>query len=128
MPPDIGMTFFVAEPTITATGGLYIAADAPDALIYVNEEEVTNARVLERLLYIQGLLPGTPRVHVQSLGHYTWVKELPVFPHIVTEAEAFNLPLRPQVRPITEFSSVRGESIIFATTTAQKVLQSPQVQ
>lgn len=113
--------FFADKPTITATGGLYIAVDSPDGLIYVNEEEVTNARVFRKASYIQGLIPGIHRVHVQSPELHTWVKELPVFPHIVTEAEAFNLPLRPQVRPITEFSSIRGDNVIFATTTSQEV-------
>ncbi len=113
--------FFAEKPTITATGGLYIAADAADSLIYLNEEPVTNVRVFRKASYIQGLIPGIQRVHVQSLGLHTWVKELKVSPHIVTEAEAFNLPLVPQVRPVTEFSSIRGENVIFATTTSKEV-------
>ncbi|HMO78198.1 MAG TPA: hypothetical protein PKD95_03310 [Candidatus Paceibacterota bacterium] len=109
---------FSDKPTITATGGLYISAEAPNSLIYINEAEVTNARVFRRASYIQGLRPTIHRVHVQSVGLHTWVKELIVLPHIVTEAEAFNLPLRPQIRPVTEFSSVRGENIVLTTSTS----------
>jgi len=113
--------FFSDKPTITATGGLYISAEAPDSLIYIDEELVNNARVFRQASYIQGLTPTVHRIHVQSVGLHTWVKELLVLPHIVTEAEAFNLPLRPQIRPVTEFSSVRGDTIILATSSAETV-------
>jgi len=113
--------FFAEVPTITATGGIYISADAENTVIYINEKEVTNARVFRQASYIQGLKPQLNRVHVQSPGLHTWVKELLVQPHIVTEAEAFNMPLISQVRPVTEFSNSRGESVIFATTTSLNV-------
>lgn len=69
-------------------------------------------------------------MHVQKEGHHTWVKELPVTSHRVTEAQAFNMPLVPRVRVISEFTSATGSPIvrtalllasttheIFATTT-----------
>jgi hypothetical protein len=113
--------FFAEKPVITATGGLYISADAKESFIYVNEEPVNNVRVFRQASYIQGLIPGMQRVHVQSSGLHTWVKILPVFPHIVTEAEAFNLPVLPHIRPITEFSTTKGEGVVFASTTAKVV-------
>src|SRR3989338_7234248 len=84
---------FSGSPTITATGGLYIAAEALDSSIYVNEVEVTNARVFRNASYIQGLEPGLQRVHVQAPGLHTWVKNLSVYRHIVTEAEDLILPI-----------------------------------
>ena len=45
------------------------------------------------------------------------MKELPVFPFIVTEAEAFALPLTPQVRPITEFKTSTGTAVMVSTST-----------
>ncbi len=113
--------FFSGKPTFTATGGLYIAAEALESTIFLDEIEVTNARVFRNASYIQGLQPGLHRVHVQTPGRHTWVKNLSVYPHIVTEAEAFNLPLVPQIRPVTEFQTIRGEAVFIVATTSQPV-------
>jgi hypothetical protein len=56
-------------------------------------------------------------VHVQKEGHQTWVKELPVYPHLVTEAQAFNLLLVPQVRIISPWKNIAGQSVLFASST-----------
>ncbi len=114
--------FFSDSPSITATGGLYVSAEAIESAIYVDETEVTNARIFRNASYIQGLTPGLHRVHVQSPTRHTWVKNLSVYPHIVTEAEAFNLPLVPQVRPITEYQTAGGEAVFFVATTSTLVL------
>jgi hypothetical protein len=113
---------FGDQPSIKATGGLYIAADAEDSSIYVDEEEVTNARVFRNASYIQGLVPNIHQVHVQSRDRHTWVKQLSVYPHIVTEAEAFNMPLVPQVRPITPYQTVAGEAVFKVATTSEVIL------
>ncbi|OGG66496.1 hypothetical protein A3I99_04320 [Candidatus Kaiserbacteria bacterium RIFCSPLOWO2_02_FULL_45_11b] len=113
---------FSGSPSITATGGLYIAADAVDSSIYVNETEVTNARVFRNASYIQGLEPGMHRVHVQAPGLHTWVKNLSVYRHIVTEAEAFNLPLVPQVRLVTEYRTQADEAVFFMSSTTEEMI------
>ena len=116
--------FFSGGPSITATGGLYIAAEALDSTIFVDETEVLNARVFRNASYIQGLIPSQHRVHVQAPGLHTWVKNLTVYPHIVTEAEAFNLPLIPQVRPITSYQTQNGEAVFMRSTSTPAFLLS----
>lgn len=113
---------FSGKPTITATGALYISADVQDGSIYIDEAEVTNARVFRNASYIQGLEPNMHRVHVQAPGMHTWVKNLSVYPHIVTEAEAFNLPLVPQVRVVTEYQTIRGEAVFMVGSSTAPVL------
>lgn len=113
---------FSGKPTITATGALYISADALENSIYIDEVEVTNARVFRNASYIQGLQPNMHRVHVQAPGLHTWVKNLSVYPHIVTEAEAFNLPLIPQVRLVTEYQTARGEAVFMVGSSTTPVL------
>ncbi len=116
--------FFSDRPTITATGGLYVAAEALESSIFLNEVEVTNARVFRNASYIQGLEPGLNRIHVQAPGLHTWVKNLSVYPHIVTEAESFNLPIVPQVRPVTMYQTASGEGVFYAkaTTSSSTIL------
>ena len=112
--------FFAANASITATGGLYIAVGNDTGEVFVNDEPVNNARLFRKALYIQSVDPGVQRIHVQSVGYQTWVKELPVYPYIVTEAAAFLMPERPQVRPIAQYTTSAGTPVFIgiASTTA----------
>lgn len=112
-----GYRFNFNETSFVSTGGLYVAVERTGAEIYINDELVRETRVFRRAFYSQGLDEKTHRVHVQKEGHHTWVKELPVYPHLVTEAQAFNLPLIPQVRVITPWQTNGGVNIITSTST-----------
>jgi hypothetical protein len=113
---------FSVTPSITVTGGLYISAEAFDNKIFLNDEEVTNARVFRNASYIQGLEPGLQKVHIQAPGLHTWVKDLSVYPHIVTEAESFNVPVVPHVRPVTEYQTVNDEAVFFVASSTDHQL------
>ncbi|MEZ4195164.1 MAG: hypothetical protein R3B53_02080 [Candidatus Paceibacterota bacterium] len=116
--------FSERESGITATGGFYILADANNTDIYIDDEIVTNARAFRDAFYIQGLEPGLRNIHVQGPGLNTWVKELMIYPHIVTEVESFNLPLLPRVRLVPEYTDVGGEAVFFAKSSSTPVLLS----
>lgn len=108
-----GYRFDMRKPTnFVSTGGIYVAVDRAGAEIYVDDELVRETRAFRRAFYAQSLDVGTHRVHVQKEGHHTWVKELPVAKHRVTEAEAFNLPLVPEVRLITRYQSATGSAVV----------------
>lgn len=108
-----GYRFDLTKPTnIISTGGIYVAVDRTGAEIYVDDELVRETRSFRKAFYAQSLDIGTHRVHVQKEGHHTWVKELPVSKHLVTEAQAFNLPLVPQVRVISKWQTATGTMII----------------
>ncbi|MBY0309549.1 hypothetical protein K2Q16_00145 [Patescibacteria group bacterium] len=109
--------FMSDSPSITATGGLYVTVDIPEAMIYVNEAPVTDARTFRNATYIQGLNAGLHRVHVQAPGTHTWVKELNVLPHIVTEVESFNMPLIPHVRVVTPYNTLSGTAVVVVAST-----------
>lgn len=96
------------EGTIVSTGGLYINVQGDDMEIYIDEAQVVDARVFRRASYVQNLEAGMHRVHVQGEGLQTWVKELPVRERIVTEVQAFNLPVVPQIRFVAPFSTTDG--------------------
>lgn len=124
-----GYRFDFRKPTqLISTGGLYLAVERTGAEIYIDNELVRQTRTFRKAFYAQNIDVGTHRVHVQKEGYHTWVKELPVSKHLVTEAEAFNLPLVPQVRVIAELTNATGTPVIrvpmlFASST-QPVLFS----
>lgn len=117
---------FAPYAPITATGGLYISVAAEEGEVYLNEKRVEDSRIFRSALYIQNLTPGLQRVHVQAEGYHTWVKELPVYAHIVTEASAFMVPVVPQIRPISQFTlgdtpmytGVASTTILFASASS----------
>lgn len=114
--------FSATSPSFTATGAFYIEADAPESTIYLDDVAVKNVRSFRSASYLQDIEPGIHRVHVQAPGAHTWVKELPVTAHIVTEAEAFNLPVVPQVRVIPEYVTALGEGVVFPHSSSTPVL------
>ena len=129
-----GYRYDIDTPTnLVSTGGIYVAVERAGANIYIDDELVRETRTFRKAFYAQSLDVGTHRVHVQKDGYHTWVKELPVSKHLVTEAEAFNLPLVPQVRVISKFITSTGTPVVraplmnasstnevFATTTLVK--------
>jgi len=120
-----GYRFDPKDPNaIVGTGGIYVAAERTGAEIYIDDELVRETRVFRTAFYAQNLEPRTHRVHVQKDGHHTWVKELPVTSHRVTEAQAFNMPVLPEFRVISEFTSATGSTVVrtpLLSTSTQNV-------
>lgn len=97
---------------IMTTGGLYVNTDSSRVELRVNEVPVTNARLFRSAYYIQNIEAGLHLVVAQQPGYHTWVKRVPVDPYLVTEATAFNVPLVPQVRLVTEFQTATGTAVV----------------
>ncbi len=119
-----GYRFEFGREGLISTGGLYIAAERTGAQIYINDQLVRETRVFRRAFYAQGLPADTHKIHVDKDGHHTWVKELPVYAHLVTEAQAFNLPLVPNVRVITPW---RTRSDIAVMTSTSSLLSTVSI-
>lgn len=115
------------QTSLISTGGLYVAAERTGAEIYINDELVRETRVFRRAFYAQGLEARTHRILVQKEDHHTWVKELPVYPHLVTEAQAFNLPLVPTLRVVAPYQTPAGVAVLTSTSTVLQV-SKPQNQ
>jgi hypothetical protein len=112
---------FAPDASITATGGLYISVGQDTGEVFLNNQPVQDSRIFRSALYIQNLNPGLQRLHVQAPGYHTWVKELPVYAHIVTEANAFLVPVIPQVRPISQYLSSTGTAVFVGVSTTTKL-------
>ncbi len=115
-----GYRFDFEKPTnLVSTGGIYLAVEVSGAEIFIDNELVRETRTFRKAFYAQSLDVGTHRVHVQKEGHHTWVKELPVSKRLVTEAEAFNFPLVPQVRVISPWQTATGSMVVSHNFTVQ---------
>jgi hypothetical protein len=106
---------FKRPTNFVSTGGLSITVPLTEAEMYLDDMPVEATRTFRRAFYAQGIDVGTHKIHVQRDGYHTWVKELPVSKHLVTEAEVFNLPLIPQIRVITRLQTATGTMIVPAS-------------
>lgn len=103
------------ETAFRAVGGIYINIGDSDLDLYKDEERITDMRLFQRAAYIQSLSAGLHRVHVQGDGVHTWVKNLPVWPHLVTEARSFNMPIVPQIRVVGDYLDLEtGAGVVFS--------------
>jgi hypothetical protein len=117
------LDFSNQETTIYTTGGMYVTTENLDVSVFIDTEEVQRPRLFRSAYYIQNIAAGSHRVVVQQPGLHTWVKKLPVDPYIVTEASAFNMPVVPHIRPISEFVNANGEMIFYAASTTSNLFE-----
>lgn len=99
------------ETSIISTGGMYVTTDNLEVDVYFDGEKEDNPRLFRSAYYIQHIDSGMHTVVVQKENLQTWVKELPIDPHIVIEVAAFNMPLIPHLRPITEYITSTGTAV-----------------
>lgn len=102
------LSFENEETSIVTTGGMYITTDNLEVDVYVDQKQIEKPRLFRSAYYIQNIEAGKHRVVVQRPDLQTWVKDLPVDPYIVIEAAAFNMPVMPNIRPVTEFNTTDG--------------------
>lgn len=112
------LNFFDEESNITSVGGMYVTSELREVDMYLDNEVINNMRVFQNATYIQNLQSGLHQIHVQGEGVQTWVKELPVYSHIVTEAQSFNMPVIPQIRLVTQWISPESDSVLFEDATS----------
>jgi len=114
---------FEEESTgFVTTGGMYVDTASADVQVYLNDEEIVRPRLFRNAYYLQNIAAGQHRIVVQAPGVHTWVKELPVDAHIVTEATAFNVPTTPRLRSITRYIDDAGAAVYFVPTTTNAMV------
>lgn len=116
------LSFEDEATSIVTTGGMYVTTDNLEIDVYLDEEQVERPRLFRSAYYIQNISEGQHRIVVQRPDLQTWVKVLPVYSHIVTEASAFNMPLEPHLRPITKYVTATGTPVYFVATSSERVL------
>lgn len=100
---------------LRTVGGMYVSTESDLANIYVDEEIVEDLRLFQQAAYIQNIDAGLHNVHTQGENIQTWVKELPVYPHLVTQVGSFNMPSSSTVRFIPSFVTATGTPLYSVT-------------
>lgn len=115
------LSFEDSETAIVSTGGIYVTTDNLEVDVYLDGQQVEQPRFIRSAYYIQNISVGQHRVVVQRPDLTTWVKELPVDPHIVIEAAAFNMPAIPHLRPVTQYVTSTGTPVYLGVATSTDI-------
>ncbi len=109
--------------TLVKTGGMYIGAERAGAQIYIDDTLIRETGTFRRAFFVQDLEPGTYTVRITKEGYHPWGKTLTVYPHIVTEAQAFNMPLSPLLTLIPPSIATPSSSTSTAPTMPNPVYE-----
>jgi hypothetical protein len=104
---DLDEFFFIK------TGGIYIhSSEISNVRVYIDDEFHKSSGLILRNTLIQNLRPKEDYViRVEKDDYHSYVKTLPVFPSLVTEAVSFMIPIEIKKREILEFFDQEGNQI-----------------
>lgn len=115
------LSFENEDTMVFTTGGMYVTTNNLEVDVYLDGKKVEKPRLFRSAYYIQNIEVGQRRIVVQRPDLHTWVKVLPVDPHIVIEASAFNMPVVPQVRPIAKYVTATGTQVYLNVSEVDEI-------
>ena len=108
--------------TLQKTGGVFIHANIPNAAVFIEDEYYKNNGLFLRNILIQDLVPNRSyAIRMQKEGYQSWVKDIFVYPSIVSEGRVLMLPEQYEVREILPYIDIDGN----ATSTPPRVDAKP---
>ncbi len=102
------------------TGGIYIHSDVGRTNVFLEGEFLESRGQFLRNTFVQTLFPGrTYSILVERDGYHSWMKDLPVYRKVVTEARVMMLPIEYVWSSTTATATVETRSVrgVMSTTT-----------
>jgi hypothetical protein len=97
--------------TLEKTGGIYIHSNISNTEVYLDGEFNKTNGVLLRNTLIQKLKPNeNHKVEVHKEGYQSWIKDLPVYPSLVTEGRVLMIPKEIPEREILPYVDLTGNA------------------
>lgn len=98
-----------SEFTFQKTGGIFIQSNIPNASIFIEDEYYKDNGLFLRNILIQDLTPNkTYKIEVQKNGYQSWIKDVFVYPSIVTEGRILMLLNQYETREILPYIDSEG--------------------
>ncbi len=97
------------------TGSIIISISKSDALLSLNGAEIGTSGFLRHNFYVDNLAPGQYQVLVTREGEHPWHRTLVVEPELVTDAQAFLVPLEITSVRLVDVAKVASSTIATST-------------
>jgi len=115
--------------TFVKTGGLYIHSEVPNTSVYVNGTYIKDNSTFFKNVLIQKLRPNQEyKVEIYRDGFHGWVKNIYVYPGLVSEGYSMMLSERFVQKEIFPFFDKEGEGVNVPITGFTKVQKTSKGQ
>ncbi len=95
--------------TIQKTGGIFIHSDVANSSVFIDKDFYKTNGIFIRNTLIQDLVPNKKYlIEFQKEGYQSWVKEIYVYPSIVSEGSVLMLPNEFETREIFKYLDSEG--------------------
>lgn len=109
--------------TIQKTGGIFIHSDIANTSIFVDKEFLKTNGIFVRNTLIQDLVPNKKYlVEIHKEGYQSWIKEIYVYPSLVSEGSVLMLPKKLEAREIFKYID---KNQIATSTSPSKIQTKP---
>lgn len=109
------------------TGGIFIQSNIASASVFVDGEFLKNNGIFIRNTLIQDLVPNkTYKIEINKDGYQSWVKEIYVYPSIVSEGTVLMLPKVFDLREIYKFIDKEGNATSTPLVKTQTKATNPE--
>lgn len=90
--------------TLQKTGGVFIHSDIANSSVFIDGKYFKNSGIFIRNTLIQNLTPNKKyKIKVQKNGYQSWIKDMAVYPSIVSEGRVLLLPNKFETREILPY-------------------------
>lgn len=97
--------------TFQKTGGIFIHSDVSNSSVFVDKEFFKSSGIFIKNTLIQDLVPNKKYlIEVQKEGYQSWIKEIYVYPSIVSEGSVLMMPNEFQIREIFAYIDKEGNA------------------
>ncbi len=123
---SLGYTFD-EQFTIQKTGGIFIHSDVANTSVFVNKDFFKSNGIFIRNTLIQDLVPNKRYlIEVHKQGYQSWIKEIYVYPSIVSEGSVLMLPNQFEKRQIFKYVDEDGIATSTPTIKNQTKANNPE--
>jgi hypothetical protein len=96
---------------IQKTGGIFIHSDVANSSVFVDDEFFKTNGIFIRNTLIQDLVPNKKYlIEFKKEGYQSWIKEIYVYPSIVSEGSVLMLPNEFETREIFKYLDAQGNA------------------
>jgi hypothetical protein len=112
--------------TFQKTGGIFVHSDVSNTSVFVDKEFFKSNGIFIKNTLIQDLAPNKKYlIEVHKEGYQSWIKEIYVYPSIVSEGNVLMMPNEFQIREIFKYVDANGDA---TSTPAIKTQTKPTNQ
>ncbi len=100
---------FIDGWNLLPTGGIYVSGMPSGSEVFLNSKPKDETSFFQRNVLVKNLRPGSYKVDVEKDGYNSWTGTIKVSANLVSEADVFILPVKPELQEIPVYVSTTSK-------------------